>query len=275
MEISATTTELVELVVALIVSGAVTGVLAGLFGIGGGAIIVPVLYEAYTLLGVDDAVRMHVSVGTSMAVIIPTGIRSFRAHYVRGSVDMAVFKSWLLPMPLGVVVASIITAYISGKVLAGVFASIAASISIRMLFGGERWRLGDDLPGEPWRAIAGWVIAFLSTFMGIAGGNLVNAYMTLYGRPMIQAVGTASAVGLIISIPAAIGYIWAGWGVPGLPPFSAGYVNLLGVLALVPISVLAAPFGVKLAHALTRRQLEVGFGLFLAFVSARFLITLF
>jgi uncharacterized membrane protein YfcA len=275
MEISATTTELVELVVALIVSGAVTGVLAGLFGIGGGAIIVPVLYEAYTLLGVDDAVRMHVSVGTSMAVIIPTGIRSFRAHYVRGSVDMAVFKSWLLPMPLGVVVASIITAYISGKVLAGVFASIAASISIRMLFGGERWRLGDDLPGEPWRAIAGWVIAFLSTFMGIAGGNLVNAYMTLYGRPMIQAVGTASAVGLIISIPAAIGYIWAGWGVPGLPPFSAGYVNLLGVLALVPISVLAAPFGVKLAHALTRRQLEVGFGLFLAFVSARFFITLF
>jgi uncharacterized membrane protein YfcA len=186
-----------------------------------------------------------------------------------------VFKSWLLPMPLGVVVASIITAYISGKVLAGVFASIAASISIRMLFGGERWRLGDDLPGEPWRAIAGWVIAFLSTFMGIAGGNLVNAYMTLYGRPMIQAVGTASAVGLFISIPAAIGYIWAGWGVPGLPPFSAGYVNLLGVLALVPISVLAAPFGVKLAHALTRRQLEVGFGLFLAFVSARFFITLF
>ncbi len=275
MEIAATTTELIELVVALILSGAVTGVLAGLFGIGGGAIIVPVLYEAYTLLGVDDAVRMHVAVGTSMAVIIPTGIRSFRAHYVRGSVDMAVFKSWLLPMPLGVAVASIITAYISGKVLAGVFAAIAASISIRMLFGGERWRLGNDLPGEPWRAIAGWVIAFLSTFMGIAGGNLVNAYMTLYGRPMIQAVGTASAVGLIISIPAAIGYIWAGWGVPALPPLSAGYVNLLGMIVLVPVSVLAAPYGVKLAHALTRRQLEVGFGLFLAFVSARFLITLF
>jgi uncharacterized membrane protein YfcA len=255
--------------------GAAAGFFAGMFGIGGGAIIVPVLYEAYALLGVDEAVRMHVSVGTSMAVMIPTGIRSFRAHYVRGSVDMAVFKSWLLPMPLGVAVGSIVAAYVSGKVLAGVFAAIAASISFRMLFGGERWRLGSDLPGEPWRAVAGWVIAFLSTLMGIAGGNLVNAYMTLYGRAMIQAVGTASAVGIIISAPAAIGYIWAGWGVPGLPPFSAGYVNLLGVLALVPISVLAAPFGVKLAHALTRRQLEVGFGLFLAFVSARFLITLF
>jgi uncharacterized membrane protein YfcA len=275
MEISATTTELVELVVALIVSGAVTGVLAGLFGIGGGAIIVPVLYEAYSLLGVDEAVRMHVSVATSMGVIVPTAIRSFRAHYLRGSVDMAVFRGWLLPMPIGVAAASIIAAFISGKALAGVFAAIAASISIRMLFGGERWRLGNDLPAEPWRAIAGGVIGFLSTFMGIAGGNLVNAYMTLYGRPMIQAVGTASAVGLIISIPAAIGYIWAGWGVPGLPPLSAGYVNLLGMIVLVPVSVLAAPYGVKLAHALTRRQLEVGFGIFLALVATRFFITLF
>jgi uncharacterized protein len=275
MEISATTVELVELVVALVLSGAVTGVLAGLFGIGGGAIIVPVLYEAYALLGVDEAVRMHVSVATSMGVIIPTAIRSFRAHYLRGSVDMAVVKGWVLPMALGVGVATIIAAFISGKALAGVFAAIAASISIRMLVGGERWRLGDDLPGEPWRAIAGWVIGFLSTFMGIGGGNLVNAYMTLYGRPMIQAVGTASAVGLLISIPAVIGYIWAGWGVAGLPPFSAGYVNLLGVAALVPISVLAAPFGVKLAHALTRRQLEIGFGIFLALVATRFFVTLF
>jgi uncharacterized membrane protein YfcA len=123
--------------------------------------------------------------------------------------------------------------------------------------------------------MAGGVIGFVSTFMGIGGGNLVNVYMTLYGRSMIQAVGTASAVGLIISIPAAIGYIWAGWGVPGLPPLSAGYVNLLGMLVLVPVSVLAAPYGVKLAHALTRRQLEVGFGLFLALAATRFFITLF
>ncbi len=234
----------------------------------------PILFQAYTTLGVDESIRMHVSVATSMGIIIPTAIRSFIAHRQRGTVDIGVVRRWILPMGFGVIIASIIAAFISGKALAGIFAVIAALISIRMLVGGDKWRLGEDLPREPWQSIAGGVIGFFSTFMGIGGGNLVNAYMTLYGRPMIQAVGTASAVGLIISIPAVMGYIWGGWGVPGLPPFSAGYVNLLGMIVMIPISVLAAPYGVRLAHALSRRQLELSFGIFLAVVSARFFWTL-
>jgi uncharacterized membrane protein YfcA len=143
------------------------------------------------------------------------------------------------------------------------------------LFGRESWRLGDDLPGNPLRAVIGVVIGFLSTLMGVGGGIMVNTVMTLYGRKMIQAVGTSSAIGLVISIPAVIGYVWAGWGVAGLPPLSIGYVNLLGMAILVPVSVLAAPYGVRIAHALSQRTLEMAFGTFLGLVAIRFFFVFF
>jgi uncharacterized membrane protein YfcA len=275
MEINATAAELAELVVALALSGTVTGLLAGLFGVGGGAVIIPVLYEAYAFLGLGEAVRMHVCIGTAMAVIVPTAIRSFLAHHKRGSVDMAVVRSWLIPMPIGVAAASVLAASISGRALSGVFATIVALVAIRLLFGRKSWRLGNDLPGNPLRAAIGVVIGFLSTLMGVGGGIMVNTVMTLYGRTMIQAVGTSAAVGLVISVPAVLGYIWAGWGVPGLPPLSAGYVNLLGIVVLVPVSVLAAPYGVRIAHALSQRMLEAGFGIFLTVVAIRFFFVFF
>jgi uncharacterized protein len=275
MEISVTTTELIELVVALVVSGAVTGVLAGLFGVGGGAVIIPVLYQAYAVLGIAADVRMHVCIGTSMAIIVPTAIRSFMAHRKRGSVDMGVVKSWLIPMPIGVAGAAVLAASTSGRALSGIFATIVSLVAIRLLFGRASWRLGSDLPGNPLRALIGIVIGFLSTLMGVGGGIMVNTVMTLYGRTMIQAVGTSAAVGLIVSIPAVVGYIWAGWGVAGLPPLSAGYVNLLGMAVLVPVSVLAAPYGVRVAHALSQRTLEISFGIFLAVVAIRFFFAFF
>jgi uncharacterized membrane protein YfcA len=275
MEINATAAELAELVVALALSGTVTGLLAGLFGVGGGAVIIPVLYEAYAFLGLGEAVRMHVCIGTAMAVIVPTAIRSFLAHRQRGSVDMAVVRSWLIPMPIGVAAASVLAASISGRALSGVFATIVALVAIRLLFGRKSWRLGNDLPDNPLRAAIGVVIGFLSTLMGVGGGIMVNTVMTLYGRTMIQAVGTSAAVGLVISVPAVLGYIWAGWGVPGLPPLSAGYVNLLGMAVLVPVSVLAAPYGVRIAHALSQRMLEAGFGIFLTVVAIRFFFVFF
>jgi uncharacterized membrane protein YfcA len=275
MELDATTVELVELVVALALSGVITGLLAGLFGVGGGAVMIPVLYEAYAILGVDDSIRMHICIGTAMAVIVPTAIRSCLAHYRRGSVDMVVVRSWLVPMPIGVALAAILAAALSGEALSGVFAAIAALVAFRLLFGRDSWRLGGDLPANPLRAAIGVVIGFLSTLMGVGGGVMVNTVMMLYGRPMIQAVGTSSAIGPIVAVPAVIGYIWAGWGVAGLPPLSAGFVNLPGFAVLVPASVLAAPYGVRLAHAISARKLETGFGLFLSIVSARFFLVLF
>src|SRR5690606_25974215 len=150
--------------------------LAGLFGVGGGAVIVPVLYQAFSFLGVDQSVLMHVSIGTAMGVIIPTAIRSFAAHYSRGSVDMKVVRSWILPMPLGVAAAAVLAAMISGRALSAVFATIAAAISLRLLLGRESWRLGADLPENPLRALIGAIIGFLSTLMGVGGGILVNTF---------------------------------------------------------------------------------------------------
>ena len=275
MEITGSAAELLGLALAVTVSGAISGLLAGAFGIGGGAVIVPVLYQGLTFLGVDEAVRMHLSVGTSLGIIVPTSVRSFVAHRRRGAVDERLLRSWIIAVPLGVVAASIVAASISGAAMRGVFAVLAAILGVRMLLDRETWRLGADLPGEPVRSVVGALIGFLSTLMGIGGGVLNNTFMTVFGRPIHQAVATSSGVGVLISVPAIVGYMWAGWAAPGLPPFSAGYVNLLGLLLVIPVSVLAAPVGVRLAHAMSRRQLEIGFGVFLLVVALRFAVTLF
>ncbi len=274
MVISASPAELVGLVVALIVCGAISGLLAGIFGIGGGAIIVPVLYQALAALGVDDAVRMHVSIGSSLAIIAPTSIRSFMEHRRRGAVDMQLMASWLVPVPLGVAAASYVASMLSGTTLRAIFAAFAALVSIRLLFGRESWRIADDLPGNPLRTLVGAFTGFISGLLGIGGGVVTNTFMTLYGRPIHQAVATSAGIGALISLPGIVGYVWAGWGDIALPPFSAGFVNLVAVLLVIPVSVLVAPVGVRIAHALSKRQLEVGFGLFLLAVSVRFAISL-
>ncbi|MEQ9691128.1 MAG: sulfite exporter TauE/SafE family protein [Bauldia litoralis] len=275
MEITATSSELIELGIALLLAGCLSGLLAGIFGIGGGAVIVPVMYQALLFLGVDDSVRMHIAVGTSLAIIVPTSLRSFFAHKRRGAVDMALFRSLMVPVPIGVIVASIVAASISGAALRGIFAAIALAVALKLILHRPGWQLGTDIPGNPSRSIIGGLIGFFSTLMGIGGGIINNTYMTLYGRPIHQAVATSAGVGVLISIPGMLGYIWAGWGNPLLPPFSVGFVNLVGVLIVIPASVLIAPLGVRIAHALTRRQLELGFGVFLLVVSARFALSLF
>ncbi|MCB1490187.1 MAG: sulfite exporter TauE/SafE family protein [Bauldia sp.] len=274
MQITATSAELIQLGIALLLAGALSGLLAGIFGIGGGAVIVPVLYQALVYLGVDESVRMHVAVGTSLAIIVPTSLRSFFAHKRRGAVDMALFRSFLIPVPLGVIVASIVAASISGAALRGIFAAIALAVALKLILQRQGWQLGQDIPGNPSRAIIGGLIGFFSTLMGIGGGIITNTYMTLFGRPIHQAVATSSGVGVLISIPGVIGYVWAGWGNPLLPPFSLGFVNLIGVLVVIPASVLIAPLGVRIAHVLTRRQLELGFGIFLVVVAIRFAVSL-
>tara|TARA_R110002020_G_scaffold14638_8_gene51834 strand:+ start:1129 stop:1947 length:819 start_codon:yes stop_codon:yes gene_type:complete len=266
--------ELIWFAFALAGAGVVAGVLAGLFGIGGGAILVPVFYQVFGLLGVDEAVRMHLSVGTSLAIIVPTSIRSFMAHKKRGAVDLALLRSWIVAVPLGVMAASLIAAHVSSGGLRAIFAVIAILVGLRMLFNRVSWRLGDDLPPNPVRAAVGGLIGLLSALMGIGGGVLNNTFMTLYGRPVHQAVATSAGVGVLISIPGLFGYLWAGWGAPGLPPFSTGYINWVAVALIIPITLMVAPLGVRLAHALDKRQLEIGFGLFMLFVAARFFYSL-
>jgi len=267
--------ELMMFALALAAAGVVAGVLAGLFGIGGGAILVPVFYQVFGLLGIDDSVRMHLSVGTSLAIIVPTSVRSFLSHYRRGVSDTSLLRNWLLAVPLGAVLASVIAAYVGSETLRLIFAVIALAIAFRMIFNRASWRIGTDLPKNPLKWLVGVAIGVLSGLMGVGGGVLNNTFMTLYNRPIHQAVATSAGVGVLISIPGLFGYVWAGWGEAGLPPLSTGFINWIAVALIIPITLLVAPVGVALAHALDRRQLEAGFGIFMTLIALRFFYSLY
>lgn len=273
-EIQISAGEIAVLAAAAALSGVISGLLAGIFGIGGGAVLVPVFYQFLTALGVDESVRMHLSVGTSLAIIIPTSIRSFTAHNARGAVDMELLKSFLIPVPAGVVAASLIAASVSSGQLRAIFAGIVLVLGLRLIFNRENWVLGREIPGNPVRAVVGFVIGLFSTLMGIGGGIMNNTFMTLYGRSIHQAVATSSGVGVLIAIPGAVGLMWAGWGNPLLPIASTGYVNWIAVALIIPIALIVTPFGVRISHWLSRRHLEIGFGLFCLFVALRFFISL-
>jgi uncharacterized protein len=264
--------DLAIVVVGLLAGGVATGLLAGLFGVGGGAIIVPVIYAVFGLMAVPDEVRMPLAVGTSLAVIIPTSIQSFRTHRAKGAVDMAVLKLWAAPVVAGVVAGSFVAAYAPAALFKLVFVAVASVSAAKLLFGGDRWRLGGELPGPgPMRAI-GVGIGAASSLMGIGGGQISNLVMTLFNRPIHQAVATSSGLGVLISIPGAIGFMLAGWPqMPKLPPLSIGYVSLIGLFLIAPTSAFFAPYGARLAHRMPKRQLELAFGVFLVLVSLRFL----
>jgi uncharacterized membrane protein YfcA len=263
--------DLIFLAVSLIAAGAVTGLLAGLFGVGGGAVIVPVLYEVFRVIGVPEEVRMPLVVGTSLAVIIPTSIRSYRAHLAKGMVDTSIIRIWAVPVVLGVLGGSLIARYAPPDVFKAVFVAVAFASAMRLLFASDRWKLGDDMPGPFLMRIYGVVIGVLSALMGIGGGQLSSLFMTFYGRPIHQAVATSSGLGVLISIPGALGYIYAGWPkMDILPPLSLGYVSFIGFLLFIPTSIWTAPIGARLAHRLSKRRLEVAFGIFLLVVCARF-----
>ena len=259
---------------ALAVAGLAMGFLAGLFGIGGGGIAAPVLYEAFGLLGVDPAVRMHLALGTALEVMIPTSWRSFQAHRSRGGVDMEAWRRLSLGVLVGVVIGAIIVSVVSGTLLKWAWIAFSFAMAMKLWFGKDSWRLGDSLPRKPLLELWGTFTGMISTMLSIGGGASITMMMTLYGRSIQTAVGTAAGVGPVIAIPGAVGFLWAGWGVPIPLPLTVGYVSILGAAALIPTSVLAAPWGVRLAHGISRRKLEIGFGCLLATMGGRFLIGL-
>jgi uncharacterized protein len=267
--------ELIGLAVAIPVAGVVAGLLAGLLGIGGAAIIVPVLYELFRLLGVPDEVRMQLCVGTSLAFIVPTSIRSYLAHRARGAVRTDILRLWAAPIVIGVIIGAVIAHFAPGAFFKLVFVVGGGLMSIKLLFGREHWRLGPELPGKATTVAIGFLIGLFSSLMGVGGGAFGTMFLTLYGLSIHAAIATTSGLGVLISIPGAIGYMIAGWPQQGLlPPFSVGYVSFLALALFAPASVLAAPYGARLSHRLSRRTLEVAFGVFLLLVSIRFLISL-
>jgi uncharacterized membrane protein YfcA len=274
MPLSMAWADLALLIAALLAAGVVAGFLAGLLGIGGGGVLVPTLYEVFRVLDVDPAVRMHLVLGTTLAIIVPTSLRSFAGHRARGTVDMALLKRVAPFVVAGVVVGVVTAKASSGDVLKWVWAVAAMLVALKMALGREDWRLADHLPPSPWPQIGAGAIGLLSTLMSIGGATFVVPLLTLYGVPILTAVSTASGIGPLIALPGVVGFAWAGWDAAGLPPFSIGFVNLLAVAIVAPISVYAAPFGVRVAHNISRRGLELAFAAFLASISIRFLIDL-
>jgi uncharacterized membrane protein YfcA len=267
--------ELAVLVIAIMIAGALTGIFAGLLGIGGAAISVPVMYEVFRALGVADEVRMQLCVGTALALIVPTSIRSYYAHRAKGAVDDRVLKIWALPIIGGVVIGSFIAYFASSTVFKLLFVVFAALMAFKLIFGRESWRIADQLPGVGLTATVGVGIGIISALMGIGGGAYSAMFLTLYGVSIHRAVATSSGVGVLISLPGVIGYMIAGWPQQALmPPLSVGYVSFLAAALFAPVSVLAAPYGAKLAHSWPRRRLELAFAVFLLVVSFRFLASL-
>ena len=267
--------DLVGLVVAILAAGIVTGILAGLFGIGGGAVIVPVLYEVFRLLGVPPEVRMQLCVGTSLAIIVPTTLRSYRAHRAKGLVLGDVLRAWAAPAVVGVGIGSLAAAVAPAGLFKGAFALIAGLIAAKLLLGGDRWVLGSDLPGGLAMRFYGFLVGVGSSLMGISGGSLVTMILTLHGESIHSGVATAAGLGVPITIAGAIGYCLAGLPHQALlPPLSIGFVSVIGVALIAPVSSYVAPFGARLAHALPARRLELAFGVFLLLAAARFAASL-
>lgn len=267
--------DLLLLITALIGAGLFAGLVAGLFGVGGGVVIVPVLYYAQTALGYPDETRMHVAVATSAATIIATSIRSVLSHNKRGAVDWAALKRWAPWIVLGALAGAFVADLVSGAFLTGFFGLVALVISAQLFFGRPDWRLAGDLPRGGVRAVLGGGIGMASAMMGIGGGTFGVLLMTLFGRPIHKAVGTAAGFGVAIGAPATIGFIIAGWGVTDVPPWSLGYVSIPGFVFIAALTVAMAPAGVALAHRLNANMLRRLFAIGLALTAVSLLFEAF
>ena len=253
----------------LVLTGAIAGVLAGLLGVGGGIIVVPVLYSLLGFLDIEDSERMHVSVGTSLASIVVTSIVSARSHHRRGAVDTELLKSWAIFIGGGSVLGTMIASAVDGPVLSAIFAVIALLVALYMAFTPADFKIRVGLPGKWLGRFSAFNIGGVSAMMGIGGGTLGVPYFNAFGYPVHRAVGTSAAIGLIVAVPAAIGFVISGWGIPALPQASIGHVNLLGLLLIAPFTSMTAPLGVRLAHYLSPKALKFAFAIFLFATSAR------
>jgi uncharacterized membrane protein YfcA len=257
-------------IAAVAAAGATGGLLAGLLGVGGGIVIVPALDFALQAAGLPIEVALHVAVATSMATIIPTALSSARSHARRGSVDRAIVRHWTVPTVVGAACGAFAAAHFDGRTLAAVFGTVALGAAFKMLLPLDDVVLHRGLPRGVVGAAIPAAIGAISAMMGIGGGTLTVPTMTLCGEPVHKAVGTAAMLGFWIALPATIAFMLARPVLATeLPPLTVGWVSLLGLALIAPISWLVAPLGARLAHALDRRKLAVAFGIFLLLVGLR------
>lgn len=262
--------ELLPLIAVLALSGILAGFAAGLLGVGGGIVTVPVLEYSLRFAGVPDEYRMHVAVATSLAAIIPTSLSSARMHHSQGAVDWQMARTWAAPMVIGAAAGSFLASLAPLAVLAGVFGGVALLVAAKMLLPLDHLRAAQDVPRGATGLTLAAVIGAVSAVMGIGGGTLTVPTLNLCGYPIHRAVGTAAFFGIFISIPGTAGYLLARPPVE-LPWATVGYVSLVGLAVIAPGSMLTARLGARVAHALSRRRLAQAFGAFLLVVGARML----
>lgn len=263
--------ELVLLGLGLIGAGLVAGFVGGLFGIGGGVVVVPALYLLFAAIGVDDSVRMHAAVGTALSTIISTSWRSLATHTKAGAVDYDILRAWAPWIAVGAVIGAGLAGFANTKTLLIVFGGGLLLVALQMGLGNPNWRVADAMPTGAARAGLGGGIGLLSAMMGIGGGAFGVTLMTLCGRPIHRAVATAAGFGAAIALPATLGYVIAGWGREGLPPWSLGFVSLPGFFVLGALTAITAPIGARLAHRLPQLTLKRAFAIFLGLIALNML----
>ncbi|MCA0919773.1 sulfite exporter TauE/SafE family protein [Pseudooceanicola nanhaiensis] len=266
---------LLTLIAVAVGAGIVGGVLAGLLGVGGGIVIVPALYFALSLTGMEPGLVMQVAVGTSLTTIIFTSLSSASGHYKKGAVDFSLLKLWAPSILVGVFLGSAAGGLIDGRILMGVFAVVAAVVALNMVFGKKKTEVEPKGFSKPVWAGFGIFAGAISSMMGIGGGTVCVPLLNILGYDIRKAVGTSAAIGLVIGLPGAIMYVITGLGVEGLPPFSLGYVNLVAAAVIIPLTVVFARVGVAIAHSIPQRVLQLAFGLFLGLTAIRMALDLY
>jgi uncharacterized protein len=255
---------------ALVFASIIGGLVAGLLGVGGGIVIVPVLFWMFTAVKFPAELSMHMAVATSLATIIATSLSSMRAHNKKGAVDWDLVRRWAPALSAGALAGGLAARYLDGAVLTGIFGIVGLLVAINMSLP-KSLVVSDRLPSTPAQVGIAAVIGFISSLMGIGGGTLGVPTMTAFSFPIHRAVGTASAFGIAIAIPAVLGFIVSGWDVPGRPPLSLGYVSLIATAIILPFTTYFAPHGARLAHRLEPIWVKRAFAIFLVITAAKML----
>ncbi|HBO16115.1 MAG TPA: hypothetical protein DD440_07235 [Porticoccaceae bacterium] len=259
------------LLMALVTTGIVAGLIAGLLGVGGGLVIVPVLYWVFQSVGVDAAAAILMATGTSLTTIIFTSIASARAHYRYGNVDVPLFRRWAVPMLFGVVIGGWVSTRVDGSVLTGLFGSVASLIALNRLFRPNTTVVWDQLPSVVVQSGLAAVIGLTSVMMGVGAGTLGVAIMTSYNMQVHRAVGTAALFGCVIALPGAIMMLLNSGSPADSLVGTVGFVSIPGVLVIVPMTTLFAPVGVRLGSQLNAQKLQKIFAIFLMLIGAAML----
>lgn len=271
--LAASSGDLGTLALGLVIAGVFGGLIAGTLGVDIGIVVVPVLYHVLALIGVDESLRMHLAIGTSLAAMVPISLASI-LRPENGVLDGELLRRWRVPMLVGVAIGCVSVSLLSGRTLALSFGGVALVVALFFTFGGTR-RIADRLPDGFGGVALPAAIGGVSAMTGLGGGTLGVPLLTLCGVPAPRAVATASAFGAFIAIPGTAAAILIGWHAPGLPPYSLGFVNLLGVLLVAPASFLMAPAGRALGHMTDAARLRILFALFIVLMTGRMLYDAF